>query len=94
MAPLATDAGKAFFPFAFAPELKPLRWMVEAKPKEGATVLVEAGGRPLFVTWTAGKGRVFWSATDETWLWRFLSGDEPTFYPLWRRAIEWAAWGK
>ena len=89
-----TEQGRAFLPFAFTPETKPLRWMLSSRPREGATVLAEANGRPLFALWTVGKGRVFWSATDETWIWRYLSGDEPYFYPLWRRAIGWAATGK
>jgi hypothetical protein len=89
-----TDPGRGFLPFDFSPETKPLRWMLGSKPREGARVLAEADGHPLFVTGTAGKGRVFWSATDETWLWRYLTGDEPYFYPLWRRAILWAATGR
>jgi hypothetical protein len=89
-----TELGRGFLPFDFTAETKPLRWMLTSKSRDGAKVLAEADGHPLFVTWTAGKGRVFWSATDETWIWRYLSGDEPYFYPLWRRAIGWAAAGK
>lgn len=62
--------------------------------KAGASVLVEAAGvpapAPLFVVSQAGRGRVFWSATDETWLWRYLTGDEPWFYPFWKGALLWA----
>jgi uncharacterized membrane protein len=67
-----------------------VRWMIRWKPKSNATVLVEADGAPLFVMRPAGKGRVFWSATDETWLWRREMGDQPYFYPFWYQAIKWA----
>jgi hypothetical protein len=93
-APRLTEPGRGFLPFDFSPETKPLRWMLRSRPRGEARVLAEADGHPLFVTGTAGKGRVFWSATDETWLWRYLTGDEPYFYPLWRRAILWAATGR
>ena len=72
-----------------------VRWTAKVKAKAGAEVLVEAGvppaWTPLFVTGRAGRGRVFFSATDETWLWRYLVGDEPWFYAFWRNAISWAA---
>jgi hypothetical protein len=42
----------------------------------------------------AGRGRVFWSATDETWLWRKLVGDYPWFYPFWQQAMDWTREGK
>ena len=65
-------------------------------PDATALVTVAAGPEepdhaPLFVTRTVGRGRVFWSGTDETWLWRHRKGDEPYFYPFWRRVIDWAA---
>ena len=46
---------------------------------------------PLFVTRDYGRGRVFFSATDETYRWRFMRGDSPYFYPFWQRAINWAS---
>lgn len=56
----------------------------------------ETGGRapPLFVTMPYGDGRVFWSGTDETWLWRYLAGDSPWFYPFWQQAMYWTRYGK
>jgi len=92
--PRLTAAGRDFLPFDFSPDQRPLRWLVRSRPREGSQVLAEADGQPLFVIGRAGKGRVFWSATDETWLWRYRTGDEPYFYPLWRRAIAWAATGR
>ncbi len=79
-----------------------VRWFVKVKKlKAGASPLVELTGvegeasrPPLFVTQHAGRGRVFWSATDETWLWRYLSGDYPWFYPFWQQAMYWTREGK
>lgn len=79
-----------------------VRWFVKIKKlKAGASPLVELTGvegeaarPPLFVTQHSGRGRVFWSATDETWLWRYLSGDYPWFYPFWQQAMYWTREGK
>ena len=95
-----TEEGRRFLPFEFAGkggpagEVRRIVRLVKAKPKPGATVLVRAGPDPLFVTQKIGAGRVFWSASDETWLWRTMVGDSPYFYPFWRRAIDWAAGGR
>ncbi len=101
-----TDAGRASTVLRFGEgadarkpwesgELPAARWLHRVgSVKPGARVLVEAAGGsvgPLFVAWECGRGRAFWSATDETWLWRYLVGDSPYFYPFWRGAIEWAA---
>ena len=79
-----------------------IRWFQPVrKLKPGASPLVELTGvrgeaarPPLFVTQHVGRGRVFWSATDETWLWRYLVGDYPWFYPFWQRAMYWVRQGK
>jgi hypothetical protein len=79
-----------------------IRWFHRVKKlKAGASPLVEIKGiegestrPPLFVTMHAGRGRVFWSATDETWLWRKLVGDYPWFYPFWQQAMYWVREGK
>jgi len=79
-----------------------LRWFTRIKKlKAGASPLVEIAGipgestrPPLFVTQHAGRGRVFWSATDETWLWRYVAGDYPWFYPFWQQAMYWTREGK
>ena len=76
-----------------------LRWSQEvSKLKTGAIVLVNvtnmpgaSSTSPLFVIKNLGKGRVFWSGTDETWLWRYMVGDQPWFYPFWQSVIDWAA---
>ncbi len=82
--------------------LRGVRWFARVKKlKAGASPLVELTGvsgessrPPLFVTQHAGRGRVFWSATDETWLWRYLVGDYPWFYPFWQQSMYWVREGK
>lgn len=79
-----------------------IRWFTRIKKlKAGASPLVELTGvpgettrPPLFVTQHVGRGRVFWSATDETWLWRYVQGDYPWFYPFWQQAMYWTREGK
>jgi hypothetical protein len=79
-----------------------IRWFTRIKKlKAGASPLVEIVGLPgesnrppLFVTQHVGRGRVFWSATDETWLWRYVAGDYPWFYPFWQQAMYWTREGK
>jgi len=74
-------------------ELPPIFWHVpNAELKPGARTLAEIdAANPVFVTLEAGKGRVFASLTDETWRWRFDTGDEPNFYPFWRAVMTWCA---
>jgi hypothetical protein len=81
--------------------LRGIRWFQRVKKlKAGASTLVEVTRTnepqrpPLFVTQHVGRGRVFWSATDETWLWRYLTGDYPWFYPFWQQAMYWTRHGK
>jgi hypothetical protein len=79
-----------------------IRWFTRIKKlKAGASPLVEIAGvpgettrPPLFVTQHVGRGRVFWSATDETWLWRYVTGDYPWFYPFWQQTMYWTREGK
>lgn len=73
-----------------------VRAFITAKPKEGSDVLVEVVppegvkmDTALFVSRTVGRGRVFWCGTDDTWLWRERTGDEPYFYPFHRGVIDW-----
>lgn len=49
---------------------------------------------PLFVAMFYGRGRIFFSATDETYRWRWLRGDGPYFFPFWRRVMDWVRKGK
>ena len=78
-----------------------IRWFARVKKlKAGASPLVEVSGipgettrPPLFVTQHVGRGRVFWSATDETWLWRYVAGDYPWYYPFWQQAMYWTREG-
>jgi hypothetical protein len=78
--------------------LRGISWILASRCKPGALTLVESGPEnrrvPLFVTRECGRGRVFFSATDETWKWRFACGDEPWFHPFWSRVIHWARFGE
>ena len=76
---------------AFSDDVPPLFWYCRGvAPKPGATVLAEhpadAGpGRPrppLFVAGRFGKGRVLFSGVDDTWRWRFNTG-EARFGAFW-----------
>ncbi|HTF56457.1 MAG TPA: hypothetical protein VK661_04255 [Planctomycetota bacterium] len=81
-------------------DLPGIRWFTKARPKPTAQTLVEIVGvqgqdipgkrPPLFVAANTGRGRIFWSATDETHVWRFLVGDQPWFYPFWQQVMYWA----
>lgn len=79
-----------------------IRWFLRTKGVAlNAVPLVTVTGTtgekespPLFVIQYNGRGRVFWSGTDETWLWRYLVGDYPWFYPFWQQAMYWARQGK
>jgi uncharacterized membrane protein len=77
-----------------------IRFFIKAKQLvAGATPLVDVPldveGRertPLFVTWNYGAGRVFFSATDETWLWRKFV-DDKYYYSFWWKVLDWARKG-
>jgi biopolymer transport protein ExbD len=96
MRPRLTEAGRAH-PITKdlnvgAEDFPSLISVLEVKPVEGATVLADVGDDlPLFVVKDHGKGRVFFSATEDTYRWRWLRGDNPLFYPLWQRAMRWVA---
>jgi hypothetical protein len=86
---------------AGAPEFPHVRFYTAVKRvKTNARVLVtledptQEAPVPLLVTMFYGRGRVFFCATDETYRWRFLTGDGPYFFPFWRRVMDWARKGK
>ena len=77
----------------------------ELRPGPGADVLVydkkDGGGgsggngdaeksNALILTQNAGAGRVYFSACDETWRWRFRTGEEH-FARYWGQVIRWLA---
>lgn len=82
--------------------LKKIYWFTPVRAvKPHALTLVEIAGvagteknPPLFVVMQYGLGRIFWSATDDTWRWRYKRGDAPYFYPFWRQAMYWSRQGK
>jgi uncharacterized membrane protein len=67
--------------------------------KPAASTVIYAKSRstgntyPLFIYMRYGRGYIFYSCTDETWLWRYCVGDE-YFYPFWRQILDWARVGK
>jgi hypothetical protein len=61
---------------------KPAARVLAVHPEEKT----EAGPFPIFVEQRYGAGKVFFSATDETWRWRFLIGDK-YFYRFWRQVL-------
>jgi len=76
-------------------------WPIETDPaRDGATVYVrhaadkpqgDGGNSPnyaLFFEKKVDKGIVFVSAIDETWRWRFSTGDEPYFAPFWLKVLK------
>lgn len=76
-------------------------WFAQVrKAKPVAQILLEAAlpgepqRHPLLVTQHYGLGRVFFSATDDTWRWRYLAGDAPWFYPFWQQVMYWVREGK
>jgi|GEM_PF-1112462 len=81
-------------------DLPGIRWFTKARAKPTAQTLVEITGLqgqdipgkrpPLFVISNTGRGRIFWSATDETHIWRYRVGDQPWFYPFWQQVMYWA----
>lgn len=81
-------------------DLPGIRWFTKARTKPTAQTLVEITGLqgqdtpgkrpPLFVVSNTGRGRIFWSATDETHIWRYMVGDNPWFYPFWQQVMVWA----
>jgi len=83
-------------------KLPGLFWFYAAKGiKSGASTLAEhpeeeteRGKLPIFVAHRYGAGKVFFSACDETWRWRFLSGDIYFYERFWRQIIDWAASGQ
>ncbi len=53
-----------------------------------ATAISEMGSQPLLVTRRFGAGRVFFSATDETWRWRYKVADV-VHQRLWNQLARW-----
>jgi len=63
-------------------KVKPAARVLAVHPEEKS----ERGPFPIFVEQRYGAGRTFFSATDETWRWRFLVGDK-YFYRFWRQIV-------
>ena len=78
-----------------------LLWFYPAKkPKPIAKVLAvhpfsknKYGPRVIFATQPYPRGRIFFSAVDETWRWRLALGDK-YFYNFWGEVIKYLAGGR
>ncbi|MEN6344494.1 MAG: hypothetical protein ABFE16_04265 [Armatimonadia bacterium] len=73
--------------------LPTLRGRVPLTPRPGASVILEAHGAPLLVSWQVGRGRALLLGTDGTHRWVFnpASGDagERTFETFWSTLGDW-----
>lgn len=73
-------------------QLPSLQFVDKVDLRPGAEVLAmatsESESRPLLVTRRFGAGRVFFSATDETWRWRYKVADE-VHQRLWNQLARW-----
>ena len=73
-------------------QLPSLQFVDTVDLRPGAEVLAmatsEGESRPLLVTRRFGAGRVFFSATDETWRWRYKVADE-VHQRLWNQLARW-----
>ncbi len=73
-------------------QLPSLQFVDRVDLRPGAEVLAmatsESESRPLLVTRRFGAGRVFFSATDETWRWRYKVADE-VHQRLWNQLARW-----
>ncbi len=75
--------------------LPALHWIAESEPIPGSEVLaIDSGSasaeqpRPIFATRLHGAGRTFYSASDETWRWRYNVAD--MFHTrLWNQIARW-----
>jgi uncharacterized membrane protein len=88
-----TEAGSAspiLVPFEQWASLPRVSVRIAADPAPGAATLLEIDGERLVLTSSPGRGRVFLSATDETWRWRKDSGDRPVYGMFWKRVLGWA----
>lgn len=72
--------------------LPPLQYVRSVRVRSGAEVILEAKSdistEPLFVTQRFGAGRVLYSATDETWRWRYRVADK-IHTRLWNQLARW-----
>ncbi len=72
--------------------LPPLEFVSDVTPLPGAEILIEAVNEvdrvPLLVTRRYGAGRVLYSASDETWRWRFELA-ERVHSRLWLQLARW-----
>lgn len=77
-------------------ELPPFQWISKTEAIPGSEVLAssksestdETMGKPIFVSRLQGAGRVFYSASDETWRWRYKVADQ-VHQRFWNQIARW-----
>jgi hypothetical protein len=72
------------------PEFKPDLILPNLGVGPGVTILAASGKHQVFVCAPRGPGRVFQSMS-ETWKLRRGDGDQPHYYPFWRRVFDWVS---
>jgi uncharacterized membrane protein len=74
--------------------LPPPRWLAPVQALRGTQTLLEAevndGRVPVLVLRRYGAGQVLYSATDETWRWRYKVADQHQ-EKFWRQLVQWIA---
>ncbi len=76
--------------------LPPFRWLAKTVAIPGSEVLASSSldpnntsnDRPVFATRLHGAGRVFYSASDETWRWRYKVADK-VHQRFWNQIARW-----
>ncbi|MDZ4849028.1 MAG: hypothetical protein SGI77_07020 [Pirellulaceae bacterium] len=76
--------------------LSPFRWLARTEVVPGGEILATSKAasvdtnleRPVFATRLHGAGRVFYSASDETWRWRYKLADE-VHQRFWNQIARW-----
>ncbi len=75
--------------------LPPFHWLARTEAIPGSEILAASSdqtdadnARPIFVTRMYGAGRVFYSASDETWRWRYKIADK-VHQRLWNQIARW-----
>ncbi len=76
--------------------LPPFHWLANTEAIPGSEVLASntvdpkdiTNDRPVFATRLHGAGRVFYSASDETWRWRYKVADK-VHQRLWNQVARW-----
>lgn len=88
--PLSEAIAQAGIPLSSLPTI---RGRALVTPRQGAQVVLRAGGAPLLVAWQSGRGRVALLATDGLYRWAFSprggAEGERALATLWGAMLDW-----